>query len=197
MRTAPRWIRAAGVLAALAAAGGCAPLAIPAPSGRAPSAPAATLPMPGDPSPGACHRRGGLPDATCTPGDTDPRVTQASIGSTICARGWSASARPPLSVTEPIKRERMSAYGDTDSLAGTELDHLVPLELGGASTVRNLWPEPREGPDGATIKDQLENRLSELVCSGRLRLDDAQRAIATDWISAYRQYLGAIPSSVP
>lgn len=91
----------------------------------------------------------------------------------------------------------MTAYGDTDSLASTELDHLVPLELGGASTVRNLWPEPRQGPDGAIIKDQLENRLNELVCGGHLRLDESQRAIATDWISAYRQYVGAISSSAP
>ena len=113
----------------------------------------------------------------------------------MCSRGWSASVRPPLSVTEPIKRERMVAYGDTDSLASTELDHLIPLELGGASTPRNLWPEPREGPVGAAVKDQLENRLNELVCSGRLGLHDAQQAIAADWISAYRQYVGLMPSS--
>ena len=43
------------------------------------------------------------------------------------------------------------------------LDHLVPLEIGGADVVENLWPEPRrsigrEWDD--TRKDQLERRLA-------------------------------------
>ena len=138
----------------------------------------------------SCHARRGLPDPACTPGASDPRVTQATITTTICMRGWTATVRPAESVTEPIKRERMAAYGDTDSLAATELDHLVPLELGGASTVANLWPQPRDGPAGATVKDELENRLSELVCSGRLDLQTAQEAIARDWIAVYRTYIG-------
>ena len=139
-----------------------------------------------------CHVHDGLPDPACTPGATDPRVTQATITTTICTRGWTATVRPAEAITEPIKRERMAAYGDTDSLAATELDHLVPLELGGASTVVNLWPQPWDGAVGATVKDELENRLNELVCSGRLALQTAQAAIARDWIAAYRAYVGPI-----
>jgi hypothetical protein len=26
-----------------------------------------------------------------------------------------------------------------------ELDHLIPLELGGSNDLRNLWPQPFEG----------------------------------------------------
>ena len=140
--------------------------------------------------PGSCHANNRLPDPACTPGALDPRVTQATITTTICTRGWTATVRPAESVTEPIKRERMAAYGDTDSLSATELDHLVPLELGGASTVANLWPQPWDGPVGATVKDELENRLNELVCSGRLTLAAAQEAIAHDWIATYREYVG-------
>lgn len=144
-----------------------------------------------------CHAHGGLPDSACTPGATDSRVSQATITATICTRGWTATVRPAESVTEPIKRERMAAYGDTDSLAATELDHLVPLELGGASTVANLWPQPWNGPVGATVKDELENQLNELVCGGRLTLKTAQQAIERNWIAAYRAYVGPISPPWP
>jgi hypothetical protein len=36
-----------------------------------------------------------LPDPACTPGALNPDVTQASIGSTICVSGWTATIRPP------------------------------------------------------------------------------------------------------
>jgi len=47
----------------------------------------------------------------------------------------------PVSVTEPIKRERVQAYGLSAPLSTVELDHLEPVSLGGTSTVANLWPE--------------------------------------------------------
>ena len=70
---------------------------------------------------------------------------------------------------------------------------VIPLELGGApADPRNLWPEPRTSPDGwgADRKDELEFALNQLVCAGRLPLREAQRAMATDWIAAYRRYVG-------
>jgi hypothetical protein len=67
-----------------------------------------------------------------------------------------------------------------------ELDHLVPLELGGADGLGNIWPKC--GPDGATLderyfkaKDRVENYLAGEVKAGRMSLDDAQRGIAADW----------------
>lgn len=38
------------------------------------------------------------------------------------------------------------------------------------------------------MKDELEV-LPRLVCEGRLSLDTARRAIATDWRQAYRRYV--------
>jgi hypothetical protein len=76
-----------------------------------------------------------------------------------------------------------------------ELDHLVPLELGGASVAANLWPEPFGGPQNAREKDELENRLRGLVCARQLPLEQAQHEIATNWIAAYRKYVGGEPSS--
>jgi hypothetical protein len=42
----------------------------------------------------------------------------------------------------------------------------------------------------AHVKDALEERLHQLVCAGSIDLPTAQQAIATDWISAYKKYLG-------
>jgi len=53
------------------------------------------------------------------------------------------------------------------------------------------WPEPRTTTDGwnADVKDELEAVLSRMVCSGRVPLVEAQRAIARDWIAAYNRFV--------
>jgi len=137
-----------------------------------------------------CASQGGLPDPACTPGAADPRVTQATIGSTICAPGYTATVRPPANVTDKIKREQMIAYGlHGKALADFELDHLVGLELGGApADVANLWPEPRAGEGNAREKDAVENFLHREVCRGAMQLSEAQRQIATDWLAVYRNH---------
>jgi hypothetical protein len=42
-----------------------------------------------------------------------------------------------------------------------------------------------------TVKDSQEERLHELVCDGKLDLPTAQKAIASDWITAYKKCFGA------
>jgi hypothetical protein len=191
------------VLAALLVSTGCAaPVASPSEGTGASSAipgtplptltPIATLPSLG--GPGACHAADGgfLPDHLCTEGAVDPRVTQGNIAVTICRSGYTATVRPPESVTEPIKVERMAAYGISAPLSMYELDHLIPLELGGASTATNLWPEPLTGSRGAHRKDDLENALRRQVCSGAVSLAVAQLAIAANWEDAYQTFVGPL-----
>lgn len=67
-----------------------------------------------------------------------------------------------------------------------ELDHLVPLELGGADGLGNIWPQC--GPDSTELrnryfkqKDLVEDYLAAKVRSGRMPLEEAQRGIAADW----------------
>ncbi|MBI3640304.1 MAG: hypothetical protein HY223_08330 [Thaumarchaeota archaeon] len=124
-----------------------------------------------------------LPDPNCTPGAADPAVTQNNIDSTICVSGYTKTVRPPTSVTDPIKLERMQAYGFTDSKSNYELDHLIPLELGGApSDVKNLWPESYYTNQNSYDKDGFENYLHDQVCSGAIDLKTAQNEIATNWV---------------
>lgn len=144
-------------------------------------------------APGSCHTRGtglyALPDPRCTPGAVDPAVTQTDIETTICRAGYARAIRPPESATEPEKLASMAAYGETGPPGEYEYDHLIPLELGGAANDRrNLWPEPGASPNP---KDALEDRLHELVCAGELGLATARRAIATDWVAAYRRWVAA------
>jgi hypothetical protein len=42
-----------------------------------------------------------------------------------------------------------------------------------------------------TVKDSQEERLHELVCDGKLDQPTAQKAIASDWVTAYKKYFGA------
>lgn len=139
-----------------------------------------------------------LPDPARTPGATNPDVTQATIGSTICVSGWTKTIRPPSDYTTSLKEQQLaSGYshnGDTN-IHDYEEDHLISLELGGSPTsVQNLWPEPYAGPAGAHTKDEIENRLRELVCSGALPLATAQHDIATNWYAAFQQYVATAPA---
>jgi hypothetical protein len=133
-----------------------------------------------------------LPRPDMTPGEADPRVTQADIHQTICTSGYTKTVRPPESVTEPMKRQSILDYGLADRKLGDyEYDHLIPLEIGGApQDTKNLWPEPVTGKWNSYIKDKLENKLNQLVCDNQLDLTTAQQAIASDWIAAYLKYVG-------
>jgi hypothetical protein len=56
------------------------------------------------------------------------------------------------------------------------------------------FPSARQGLCGWTAdrKDDLEAALNRLVCAGSLSLAEAQQAIASNWIEAYRRYVGGV-----
>jgi len=136
-----------------------------------------------------------LPNSARTPGAINQSVSQASIRHTICLAGWTATVRPHSSVTTRLKVAQLAsgyAYRGDTAKAHYEEDHLISLELGGApSAEANLWPEPYSAPQGARVKDLVENRLHTLVCRGAVALATAQRAIARNWWVAYQTYVGA------
>jgi hypothetical protein len=110
------------------------------------------------------------------------------------------SARPDTrrkcaTFPEEMKREVYREYGITSHGPGDyEIDHLISLELGGSNSIKNLWPEShRTSPWNAQVKDRLEDKLHELVCSGHLDIKTAQQAIASNWIEAYKKYVSPNP----
>ncbi|MGD9895704.1 MAG: HNH endonuclease [Candidatus Methylacidiphilaceae bacterium] len=124
-----------------------------------------------------------LPDPKLTPGDTFP-VSRADV----CVPGYSKKVRD---VPIALKREALRRYGvPLADRRDYEIDHLIPLSLGGSNSIRNLWPQSRKTmPWNAGKKDLLEDRLHKLVCSEKVELVEAQKAISTNWIEAYRKYV--------
>jgi len=126
--------------------------------------------------------KGLKPRASLTPGETRP----ISIGEVCRTR----QAEVVAAVPEEMRRQVFAAYGIRGDQRNFEVDYLITPDLGGSESLRNLWPQPYGVSWNAHAKDELEQRLHDLVCGGRLDLATAQRAIATDWIGAYRRYVG-------
>ncbi len=119
------------------------------------------------------------PDRHLTPGS----LLSGSTLARICTAGYTRTVRY---VSAATRRSVFQAYRIPypPTPGAYELDHLIPLELGGGNAATNLSPEPYHGVGSASVKDQLENHLHALVCSGQLGLGTAQRAIAGDWFTA-------------
>jgi hypothetical protein len=124
------------------------------------------------------------PDARFTPG-----AVIAATRSQIC----SVTIDEPPPVPAALKAKVLQLYGVSGSHDDAyEVDYLVTPQLGGATDVRNLWPEPYHHTEwNARVKDRLENKLRDMVCHGDIDLATAQHDISTDWIAAYRKYFHA------
>jgi hypothetical protein len=135
-----------------------------------------------------CVRRA-RPDLRCSPGAYYTGLTSA----VICASTFRTSSVRNVPQSEKYAVEREYAmparlYGRT-----IEIDHIVSLELGGSNDIANLFPEPGNGIASYHAKDQLENRLHQLVCSGQFNLRATQVRIAADWTALYRRVFGVAP----
>jgi len=139
----------------------------------------------------------GLPNVKLTPGAINPAVTQANIRSTICVVGWTATVRPPVNYTNQLKYNQLHSGYNLDgdlNMKDYEEDHIVPLEVGGnPSSPLNLFPEPHNIKYSSYVKDQLENQIHLLVCSGKLSLKAGQEIFLTNWEKGYRKYIGPLP----
>jgi hypothetical protein len=146
------------------------------------AAPGAALP--GFTAPGSASSRWGglLPDPNLTPGATRPIAI-----SDICSAEHDQVVR---NVSSPVRQRVFQEYGMRDVSANSyEVDYLITPGLGGSDDIRNLWPEPHDAKEwNSYVKDQLEDRLHQMVCSRQVSLQEAQREIAMNWISAYKKY---------
>lgn len=130
-----------------------------------------------------------LPDPKVTPGTVrTPDPTE------LCAAGFTTKKyRQTTAAMKALVYRQYRAVKKPGVCC--EVDHLISLELGGADDVKNLWPQPYEPRPGAHEKDKLENALHAEVCAGKVALQEAQRAIATDWYAAYLAEFGLQPAA--
>lgn len=128
-----------------------------------------------------CAAIGPLPDPECTPGAVFTGVTREQI----CVSGYSKSVR---NVSQAVKKKIFATYGIAYPVpfGSYEIDHLIPLSLGGSNEYANLWPKSAEPYPGFFEKNVTGNFLVEQVCAGRVDLEVAQEAIANDWYAIYQ-----------
>jgi hypothetical protein len=126
-----------------------------------------------------------------TSGAVDTNITQGNIRNTVCIKGYTKTVRPPAYYTNKLKKSQLREYGYADqNPAHYEEDHLIPLSMGGSpDNPANLWPQPRTSYWTAAMKDELEIKLYNKVCEGEILLNEAQNAMAGDWIKAYKYYI--------
>jgi hypothetical protein len=110
----------------------------------------------------------------------------------ICMPGYTKTVR---NVPSSLEHQVYNAYGISTHKPGDyEIDHLISLELGGSNSVRNLWPESfKSQPLNAHVKDEIENKLHEMICNDQIDVAQTQREIAHDWTQAYAKYIGPLP----
>ncbi len=129
-----------------------------------------------------------LPDPDCTPGAINPGLKLSVLKKagfhTLCERDKASSAH--------AKDKTYSWYGIAQPTNNTgkkqvcEKDHLISIEIGGADTLDNIWPQC--GPDHKTLderyfkqKDLVENYLAAEIRKGHRKLAEVQEGIARDW----------------
>jgi hypothetical protein len=132
----------------------------------------------------AAYAMAAVPDHNLTPGATRP----VNLGD-VCSMPHEEVVRD---VPNSLRQQVFKEYGIINARPQDyEIDYLIAPGLGGTEDIRNLWPEPlTDSAWNARVKDELEERLHQLVCDGTLDLTTAQQAIAKNWITAYKKYLG-------
>jgi len=136
-----------------------------------------------------------VPDPTLTPG-VIASTDEAEVCGVVGGKTYSQRHRK---TTSAMKAEVFKRYGIDRRTAGeVEVDHRVPLCLGAADAVEDLWIEP--GINHGTvwtfhIKDKLEAFACRETCQRHaVSLQEAQSwFLAPDWRVAYCEKIGGSP----
>jgi len=125
-----------------------------------------------------------IPNSRLTPGAAVLASRQV-----VCAQANTKNKAVPVALQRKVFEEYGIAGAEPQAY---EVDYLVTPALGGADDIRNLWPHSYSATVwNARVKDDLEDRLRDMVCDGSLDLAEAQQEIAGNWIAAYKKYFHA------
>ena len=80
---------------------------------------------------------------------------------------WPGYASGVRDVSTATKEQAYAEYSMNypQVLGAYQVDHSIPLELGGSNDITNLWPEPATPMPGFHQKDQFENFEHDQVCN--------------------------------
>lgn len=123
-----------------------------------------------------------MPNPKLTPGDV-----LAVTRDELCNGGYTS---PAAKIPIALKRHVFDRYKTRPQAGGYNVDHLIPVNLGGTNSLKNLWPQPLSSEWNYHMKNKLEGKLYKMVCNGTISLDRAREEIASDWAGAYKKYIG-------
>src|SRR5208337_988893 len=129
------------------------------------------------------------PNPSLTPG-----AVLTTDASTICTPGYASGVRD---VSTATKEQVYAEYGVSypQALGAYEVDHFIPLEIGGSNDITNLWPEPATPTPGFHQKDQFENFEHGQVCNGTISTAEAQRRMVSDWYFYWQQEIAGVTAT--
>ena len=127
------------------------------------------------------------PDPDLTPGAYDPTIT-AQFLKTHSTSTWRYMAT--VDQWKPTifgNYQKKYPHYDFSNHGGFEVDHFCPLELGGVTDLRNLWPQPRSGQWTSQMKDYLETHFGKMVIDGQIDIVSARTQMLNDWAALYKK----------
>src|SRR5271165_5150830 len=129
------------------------------------------------------------PNPTLTPG-----AVLTTDASTICTPGYAASVRD---VSTGTKEQVYAEYGVSypQPTGAYEVDHFIPLEIGGSNDINNLWLESASPTPGFHQKDQFENFEHGQVCDREITAAEAQRRMVSDWYFYWQEEVEGAPAN--
>ncbi len=131
-----------------------------------------------------------IPDDKLTPG-----VVASTDGAAVCATGpLGTYSEQHRQTSEAMKRQVYQRYGIEPAGRDFEIDHRLPLALGGKDDIENLWPQQGWQHPSFHDKDRLEVYLWRQVCKKHaMPLPAAQKLLLGDWRPVYCKIFPAPP----
>ena len=113
------------------------------------------------------------PDTVLTPGKlcTTPTEKRYAEGIDYCARNVSSDLKNAIIKTYDVQLGYQIRTMDRGDF---KIDHFIPLSIGGANDVENLWPQHKSVYQ---YSDPVELKLSQLMVAGKLKQAEAVRLI--------------------
>jgi hypothetical protein len=117
-----------------------------------------------------------------SPGQTTP-TTQA----VICAKPWQADN--PARIGNALWSTVLTTYGVAWTDRGLyQAATVVPTAFGGVISAANLAPLPKGSTWNLARKQQVEHKVYDELCAGRLHAPEAQVKAGVGWLDAWRGY---------
>lgn len=124
------------------------------------------------------------PDTVYTPG----LAATQSIDDLTASYDSQTYSQAHRNVPQSVKNAVCKEYPQ-NCTGPVEIDHFIPVALGGSNDITNLWAEPGTGQWNFHDKDKLEAFLVIQVKTKRISVKDAQNCIVSDWVACYQRYI--------